>query len=184
MNTMEHPVIISTPSFVLKTLSVDDAQLLLNYYVNNKSHFEPWSALPDKNFYTLEFQKKKLEFDELTLNAQKALRLWIFKNGDDKNIIGDIGFTNMIRGPFQSCNVGYKTDVNYLRQGVMYEALSASFKYIFTNLKLHRIEANIIPSNIASINLIKKLGFIEEGHVRQYLNINGKWHDHIRFSLI
>lgn len=181
---IELPVIIDTQRFVLKTLNVADAPLLLNYYINNKTHFEVWSPLPDNDFYSIEFQKKKLEFDEVTMKANKSLRLWIFEKGNDKNIIGDIGFTNIIRGPFQSCNLGYKTDVNYLRQGVMYEALSASFKYIFTKLKLHRIEANIIPSNLPSINLIKKLGFFEEGYARQYLNINGQWHDHIRFSLI
>ena len=181
---MELPVIIHTKRFVLRTLVVADAQLLLDYYLNNKTHFELWSPLPDKDFYTIEFQKEKLQFDEGIMKANKALKLWIFKKDNDKKIIGDISYTNIIRGPFQSCSLGYKTDVNFLRQGVMYECLSETFKYIFINLKLHRIEANIITSNLPSINLIKKLGFIEEGYAREYLNMNGQWHDHIRFSLI
>jgi ribosomal-protein-alanine N-acetyltransferase len=66
----------------------------------------------------------------------------------------------------------------------MIDCLQEAFKYIFTTIKLHRIEANIIPSNQPSIHLIKKLNFIEEGYTREYLHINGHWEDHIRYALI
>lgn len=178
------PIILFTQRFVLKTLSVDEAQLLLNYYNRNKTHFESWSPLPDKDFYSMGFQQKKLQFDEDSMQKGRALRIWIFDKNDGSNIIGDISFTNIIRGPFQSCNVGYKTDVMHLRQGVMMECLKETCKYVFSELTLHRIEANIIPTNYPSIHLIKKSGFIEEGYAREYLHINGRWEDHIRFALI
>jgi ribosomal-protein-alanine N-acetyltransferase len=181
---IELPLTLSSGPYLLKTLTTTDAHLLLNYYLNNRDHFESWSPLPDKDFYTLDFQKKKLAFDEETMKSNRALRLWIFNKDNMGNIIGDISYSNIVRGPFQSCNVGYKTDVNHLRQGIMLKCLKESFRYIFSILKLHRIEANIIPSNGPSLNLIKKLGFIEEGYAKEYLNINGKWEDHIRYSLL
>lgn len=181
---LELPIVRNTQRFVLKTLAVADAPLLVAYYLRNQSHFESWSSVPDKDFYSLEFQQKKLQFDEDTMKAGKAVRLWIFSKAEQNNLLGDIAFTNIIRGPFQSCNLGYKTDVNHLRKGVMVECLQEAISYIFSVLNLHRIEANIIPSNQPSIQLIKKLGFIEEGCAREYIHMNGHWEDHIRFSCI
>lgn len=178
------PIQLVTDTFILKTISIADTPLLLTYYVTNQSHFESWSPVPDQNFYSIEFQKKKLQFDEDSMLSGRALRLWIFKKDNHTKIIGDISFTNIIRGPFQSCNLGYKTDINHLRQGVMFESLQMAIKYVFSEIKLHRIEANIIPINTPSMQLVKKLGFIEEGYAKEYLLINGRWEDHIRFALI
>ena len=65
----------------------------------------------------------------------------------------------------------------------MAEGVALALDHAFTTLHLHRIEANIQPSNIASINLVKRLGFSNEGFSRQYLKINGKWRDHERWAL-
>ena len=55
---------------------------------------------------------------------------------------------------------------------------------MFTEKRLHRIEANIIPRNIASIKAIEKAGFIYEGISKKYLNINGVWEDHLHYVLL
>ncbi len=49
---------------------------------------------------------------------------------------------------------------------------------------LHRIEANIILKNIRSLRVVEKLGFYNEGLAYKYLNINGKWEDHIHVVLL
>lgn len=64
------------------------------------------------------------------------------------------------------------------------EALKAAIRYIFEEWKLHRIEANIIPRNAASIRVIEKLGFEREGYCRKYLKINGIWEDHYSYALL
>jgi hypothetical protein len=47
----------------------------------------------------------------------------------------------------------------------------------------YRIEANIQPGNKASISLVKRLGFTQEGFSEKYLQINGEWRDHQRWAL-
>jgi ribosomal-protein-alanine N-acetyltransferase len=55
--------------------------------------------------------------------------------------------------------------------------------YAFTTLKLHRVEANIMPENKASLALIRKCGFRFEGLAKRYLQINGRWSDHERWGM-
>ena len=66
----------------------------------------------------------------------------------------------------------------------MTEAINLVVKYAFKELKLHRIEANIQPHNLASIAVVKKNGFTKEGFSRKYLKIDGEWRDHERWAII
>jgi len=61
----------------------------------------------------------------------------------------------------------------------MTEALQEAIAFLFEEWKLHRIEANINPDNQASLRVVEKLGFYNEGLAKKYLKINGKWEDHI-----
>ena len=63
-------------------------------------------------------------------------------------------------------------------RGYMTEALRCVIDFAFNRLRLHRIEANIMPRNHASRRVVEKLGFHYEGLARQYLQINGRWEDH------
>ena len=73
----------------------------------------------------------------------------------------------------------YKMDKDLLRQGYASEAVLAVVELAFRGLNLHRIEANILPRNAASLALARKCGFREEGLSPKYLRINGVWEDHI-----
>lgn len=55
---------------------------------------------------------------------------------------------------------------------------------VFEELKLHRIEAPIMPRNETSINVVSKLGFTNEGIAKKLIKVNGIWEDHIRWALI
>jgi ribosomal-protein-alanine N-acetyltransferase len=68
-------------------------------------------------------------------------------------------------------------------KGLMFEALREAIRYVFVEKRLHRIMANYMPSNVRSANLLKKLGFVEEGYAKEYLLINGRWEDHILTAL-
>ena len=99
-------------------------------------------------------------------------------------VIGDLTFNNIVRGAFQSCHLGYKIDGRQLNQGFMTEALRCAIAYVFSELKLHRIEANIMPRNARSRRVVEKLGFVQEGLARKYLKINGAWEDHFHYVLL
>ena len=67
----------------------------------------------------------------------------------------------------------------WLGRGIGEEAAKLILDYGFEELGLHRIEANVMPHNQASLGVLKKCGFCEEGLARKYLKINGVWEDHI-----
>ena len=66
----------------------------------------------------------------------------------------------------------------------MTAAVSTVMPFAFDHLRLHRLEAACLPSNAASIRLLRRCGFSEEGLARRYLKINGRWEDHLLFGLL
>jgi len=103
---------------------------------------------------------------------------------DAGKIVGAINLSQIFRGAFQNAYLGYYVGAEYAGRGYMTEALELVLKYAFENLRLHRLEANIQPGNLASIALVKRAGFVCEGYSRRYLKICGRWRDHERWAII
>jgi ribosomal-protein-alanine N-acetyltransferase len=103
---------------------------------------------------------------------------------EDGAIMGSIALSQIFRGGFLSAYLGYQIGAEFARQGYMTEAIQLMLRYAFTDLKLHRIEANIQPGNVASIALVKRAGFVREGYSRRYLKIGGRWRDHERWAIL
>jgi ribosomal-protein-alanine N-acetyltransferase len=102
----------------------------------------------------------------------------------DGAVMGMITLSQIFYGPLCSAYVGYSIGAPYARQGAMAEALGLVLDHAFGPLALHRIEANIQPNNIASIALVRRLGFTHEGFSRRYLRIAGDWRDHQRWAIL
>ena len=102
----------------------------------------------------------------------------------DGSIIGAISLSQIFRSGFQNAYLGYYVGAQYSGQGHMTEALQLLLRYAFKDLRLHRLEANIQPGNIASIALVKRAGFVLEGYSRRYLKICGRWRDHERWAIL
>jgi ribosomal-protein-alanine N-acetyltransferase len=98
-------------------------------------------------------------------------------------IMGAVALNEIVRGPFQSCYLGYWIGRRFVRRGFMTEAVTLVVRHAFTRVGLHRIEANIIPTNRASLALIRRVGFRHEGHARRYLRIAGRWQDHEHWAM-
>ncbi len=96
----------------------------------------------------------------------------------DGVLLGSINLSEIVRGPFQSAYLGYWVGAPFQKQGTMREALPLMLARAFETLGLHRLEANIQPSNHASLALVKGAGFRFEGLARRYLRIAGRWRDH------
>src|SRR5207253_10354348 len=91
----------------------------------------------------------------------------------DRQVIGSINLSQIFLGGFRSAYLGYFLGARCARQGYMSEAIQLMLRFAFKSLKLHRVEANIQPSNSASAALIRKAGFVREGYSRRYLKICG-----------
>ena len=102
----------------------------------------------------------------------------------DSSIIGAISLSQIFRSGFQNAYLGYYVGAQYAGQGHMTEALQLLLRFAFKDLRLHRLEANIQPGNVASIALVKRAGFVLEGYSKRYLKICGRWQDHERWAIL
>ena len=101
----------------------------------------------------------------------------------DGAIVGTFNLSQIFRSNFQSAYLGYYIGADHAYQGYATEAIQLVLRHAFKKLKLHRVEANIQPGNIASIALVRRAGFTQEGYSRRYLKIGGRWRDHERWAI-
>lgn len=100
-----------------------------------------------------------------------------------ERLAGEINISAIQRGPFQNCYVGYWIDEQLAGQGYVPEALVLVLRFAFEELGLHRVQISIIPRNRASRRVVEKLGIREEGVAVRYLEIDGRWEDHVRYAM-
>jgi ribosomal-protein-alanine N-acetyltransferase len=136
------------------------------------------------NFYTLPYQRLSLSIEYNLMQQSKLLRYWVSHPDNPDILIGSINFYNIVKGSYFTCQLGYKFDHRYNGSGYAFESVKAGMDILFEEQKLHRIEANIMPSNLRSIHLIQKLGFFYEGLSKSNIKINHGWEDHIRYAYI
>lgn len=173
-----------TERLFLKQLNDDNAKIVLDYYKRNKEFLKEWEALREDEFYTFDAQKQYLKNDFAAYKKGSSIKFWVFKKEDESKVIGCVSFQNIVRSIMQSCILGYKLDVSEVGNGYISEALEKAIHIIFSEYDLHRIEAPVMPKNEASIKVLRKLGFIDEGITKKMLKVNGVWEDHIRWSLL
>lgn len=101
---------------------------------------------------------------------------------EDSQLLGAITLDNIRRGPAQAGTVGYWIGQPFARQGYMREAILAMVHHSFTNLDLSRIEAACLPENTASRGVLEKTGFKYEGVAQSYLQISGRWRNHVLYA--
>jgi ribosomal-protein-alanine N-acetyltransferase len=101
-----------------------------------------------------------------------------------RDLVGIININNIILGQFRSGFLGYYAFGSFAKQGLMREGMRLVLRHAFKKLKLHRLEANIQPTNRRSIALARDCGFTKEGYSRRYLKIGGKWRDHERWAIL
>ena len=117
------------------------------------------------------------------MREDQAYPLFVYRSTDD-TLVGGLTLSNIRRGVAQACSLGYWIGAPHARQGYMSRAVAAVVPFVFETLQLHRLEAACLPDNAASISLLRKCGFVEEGYARRYLRINGVWQDHILFAIL
>ena len=101
----------------------------------------------------------------------------------DHAMVGYFGLSQIFRGAFCSCYVGYWTGAPFVRQGYATEGMALTLVRAFTQLGLHRVEANIVPDNAPSLSVARRCGLRREGYSPRYLKIAGEWRDHERWAI-
>jgi len=167
----------------LRTMGEDDYAEWFEIRARCRDWLVPWEPRPEGSPTTPE--------DRASFVARCAARererqmgtgygFGIFVEG---RLVGEITLSSIQRGPFQNAFVGYWVDRAMAGTGLAPEATVAVLRFAFEELSLHRIEVAIVPRNGASRRVVEKLALREEGVALRYLEIDGRWEDHVRYAV-
>jgi [ribosomal protein S5]-alanine N-acetyltransferase len=163
----------------IRLVTVGDAPALLSLRTANRAFLTPWEPDPPPGGFTLNGQREAVR-RLLSGYAEGTLIPHVILDGD--RIIGRITLSNIIRGPFQSCFVGYWVAQADNGRGHATAAVARVAESAFEDLGLHRLEAGTLPHNKGSQEVLRRNGFTQFGHAPRYLRIAGRWQDHILFQ--
>ncbi len=180
---MQELPIIKTSRITLRLLEPQQAELMVRFRVENRIYLKPWEPRRPAEFFTRGFWELQLRHAIQEFREQKSAS-FVILDLDEKEVFGVCNYTNILKGGFLACYLGYSLAARHQGKGIMHEALLSTNDYVFGSLGLHRIMANYMPSNRRSARVLDKLGFVIEGHARDYLQIDGRWEDHVLTALI
>jgi len=171
---------ILTARLELQLLQPAHAEIYQHYLLSNHEHLARWEPVRDDGYFELEQCVSRLQQSLMQFQSGQSVCLGLMQSG---KIIGVCNFSNIVRGPFQACHLGYAIAHSHQGQGYMHEALKAAIHHMFYSKNLHRIMANYLPENLRSAALLQRLGFEREGYAKSYLKIHGEWRDHVLTAL-
>ena len=159
----------------LRTPAARDRDEFISLMRSSRSFHRPWATAPidDERFSAYLADSRRPDFEAMVLCRH-----------EDLAILGFFNLSQIVRRSLQSAYVGYAVGKPYAGQGYMREGIQLVLRYAFNELRLHRIEANIQPGNLASVALARGAGFRREGFSPRYLKIAGRWRDHERWAIL
>lgn len=175
--------VIETERTYITLLQPSDALLMQAYYVENWRYLKPWEPTRGDEYYSLAGWQFILGHYNQTYAQGRNINLAAL-NPERNQVIAVCNFGHIVHGPMKACNLGYSIAEKHQGKGLMYEILKAAIPKVMKTYDLHRVNANHLPHNERSAALLKKLGFEKEGYARSYLQVDGKWQDHVLNAFI
>jgi ribosomal-protein-alanine N-acetyltransferase len=150
---------------------------------SSREFLTPWEPTWPSDDLTRGAFRRRLRRQAEEIARDESFAFLIFEDGSD-TLLGGITIGGIRRGVAQAASLGYWMGAPHAGKGHMTRAVAVATAFGFSTLRLHRLEAACIPSNIASATLLERNGFQREGFARAYLCINGVWRDHYLFALL
>ncbi len=148
----------------------------------NREFLRPFEPSRPDWFFTLPGIRGELERADTDRagDAMYAFGIW---EGAAATLVGRIALSNIVRGAWQNATLGYFVGEAWGGRGYATEAVRQTVAFAFDRAGLHRVQAAVMPRNIRSIRVVEKNGFALEGLAKRYLQIDGKWEDHLIYSV-
>lgn len=175
---------LESERLVLRQPDPSEAASVLAYYEANREHHRSWDPPRPPPFYRLDHWEARLAHNRREFFQDRSLRTFLYEREAPRGpVLGAVNLSSFVRGPFQSCCLGYSLDRGVVGRGYMSEAIQLLTGYAFETLGLHRVEANYVPTNERSGATLRRCGFQVQGYARDYLYIDGAWRDHVLTAL-
>jgi ribosomal-protein-alanine N-acetyltransferase len=149
----------------------------------SRDHLSPFEPTWSRDELTRNAYRRRLRHYQREQREDLGISFFIFQKSDHA-LAGGITVSNIRRGVTQAATLGYWVGEALAGRGYMTAAVALVVRYGFDELRLHRLEAACMPHNTASIRVLERNGFQQEGVARRYLKIDGAWRDHVLFGLL
>lgn len=174
---------IDTDRMILRLPQLGDFRSWTTLRRDSAAFLRPWEPSWSSDHLSRKAFSNRVYWAQRSAAAGTAIPVFLIRRSDQM-LLGAVTLDNIRRGPAQAGTVGYWIGVSFARQGYMREALEALVHYAFANLDLSRLEAACLPENLASRGVLEKSGFKYEGVAQSYLQIDGRWRNHVLYACL
>jgi ribosomal-protein-alanine N-acetyltransferase len=181
MLSRRRKVRIETERMVLRPPQHSDYRQWSALRRESADFLKPWEPTWADDHLSRKGFTNRVYWAQRSIANESALPMFLVRRKDEA-ILGAITLDNIRRGPSQAGTCGYWIGQPFARNGYMREALLAVVHYAFTALDLSRIESACLPENAASRGVLEKCGYKYEGVAQSYLQINGRWRNHVLYA--
>ncbi|MBS0574375.1 MAG: GNAT family N-acetyltransferase [Proteobacteria bacterium] len=181
MSILRRKLRLETERLTLRLPAHSDYRAWASLRELSRDFLTPWDPLWVEDALSRKAFTNRVYWAARAEAAGTALPLFLIRRQDGA-LVGGITLDNIRRGPAQAGTLGYWVGAPHARKGYMREALEAVVHHAFTQLDLSRLEAGCLPENAASRGVLEKVGFKYEGVAQSYLQINGRWRNHVLYA--
>ena len=174
---------LKTERLILRPPQMRDFEQWARLRSESQEFLTPWEPQWSRDHLTSRAFRNRVNWAERSTRQGDAYPLFIFRQKDGQ-VVGGVTLSNLRRLPAQAATLGYWVGETYARQGYMTEALRALREHAFKTLDLSRLEAACLPDNKASRRLLERCGFKYEGVAQAYLQIDGRWRNHVLYAAL
>src|SRR5262245_3219526 len=174
---------IRGPRVYLRYAAMHDYAAWAELRALSRQHLTPWEPQWARDELTRSSFRRRLRQAQREVRDDLGYAYLIFGE-TPLTLLGGLNISNVRRGVAQAASMGYWIGAPYAGRGYMTEAVRAAAHFAFASLKLNRLEAACLPTNVASSRVLIKGGFKLEGRARQFLKIDGRWQDHDLYAML
>jgi [ribosomal protein S5]-alanine N-acetyltransferase len=169
-------------STVTRLVRLEDAEALAEILRDSREFLFPWEPARDEAYFTASGQRAFIGAAlERYRQGDSVPRVILGQHGQ---VVGRITVNTIVRGPFQSCSIGYWVGAAHNGHGYATAAVGDIKRVAFGELGLHRVEAGTLKNNVRSQRVLTSNGFTQFGLAPNYLKIAGAWQDHVLFQVL
>ena len=178
-----HSVSILTARLSLRLPEHRDFREWAKLRHQSRAFLSPWEPIWAADHLSRASFTNRVYWSQRAVKNGNAVPLFVFHK-EAGQLVGAITLDNIRRGPSQVGTIGYWVGQQYARQGFMSEAIIAMVAHAFGALDLSRVESACLPDNVASRGVLEKAGFKYEGVAQSYIQINGRWRNHVLYAAL
>lgn len=172
---------LDTERMILRAPVHGDYRAWAGLREDSRDFLVPWEPTWSPDHLSRKSFTNRVYWAQRSIANGTAVPLFLIRR-EDEALLGAITLDNIRRGPAQAGTTGYWIGAPFARLGYMREALIALVHHAFAVMDLSRIEAGCLPENTPSRRLLESCGYKYEGVAQSYLQINGRWRNHVLYA--